>query len=69
MTDAPTVGKPNGRFRIRVGLGVTIIGFIIYLLGAEPGLFFLDRSPILLPPNLNECEISRSSYEQVEHLS
>jgi hypothetical protein len=47
MTDTPTVGKTNGRFRIRVGLGITIIGFIIYLLGAEPGLFFLDRSPVV----------------------
>ena len=47
MTDAPTVRKTNGRFRIRVGLGVTILGFIIYLLGAEPGIFLLDRSPVV----------------------
>src|SRR4030065_1825401 len=47
MTDAPTVRKSNGRFRIRLGLGVTILGFIIYLLGAEPGLFILDRSPVV----------------------
>jgi hypothetical protein len=47
MTDAPTVRKTNGRFRIRLGLGVTILGFIIYLLGAEPGLFGLDRSPVV----------------------
>src|SRR4030042_4404510 len=47
MTDAPTVRKSNGRFRIRLGLGVTILGFIIYLLGAEPGLFVLDRSPVV----------------------
>ncbi len=47
MTDAPPVRKLNGRFRIRVGLGATIIGFIIYLLGAEPGLFVLDRSPVV----------------------
>lgn len=47
MTDAPPVRKTNGRFRIRLGLGVTILGFIIYLLGAEPGLFGLDRSPVV----------------------
>ena len=47
MTDASPVRKTNGRKRIRIGLGTTIFGFIIYLLGAEPGLFFLDRSPVV----------------------
>jgi hypothetical protein len=47
MTDAPSVGKTNGKFRIRLGLGVTILGFVIYLLGAEPGLFGMDRSPVV----------------------
>ena len=47
MTDALPVRKTNGKFRIRFGLGATILGFIIYLLGAEPGLFFLDRSPVV----------------------
>ena len=47
MTDAVPVRKTNGRFRIRIGLGVTILGFIIYLLGAEPGIFHLDRSPVV----------------------
>src|SRR5512137_1379191 len=47
MTDAPSPRKTNGRIRIRLGLGVTILGFIIYLLGAEPGLFGLDRSPVV----------------------
>jgi hypothetical protein len=47
MTDAPPVRKTNGRFRIRLGLGVTIMGYFIYLLGAEPGLFGLDRSPVV----------------------
>jgi hypothetical protein len=46
MTDSvPT--KSNGHRRIRVGLGVTIIGFIVFLVGAEPGLFGLDRSPVV----------------------
>ena len=47
MTDTPPVRKGNGRVRIRVGLGATILGFMIYLLGAEPGLFGLDRSPVM----------------------
>jgi hypothetical protein len=47
MTDSPPVRKSNGIFRIRLGLGVTILGFIFYLLGAEPGLFGLDRSPVV----------------------
>lgn len=36
----------NGRFRIRLGLLITFIGFLFFLLGAEPGLFHLDRSPV-----------------------
>jgi hypothetical protein len=47
MIDAPPVRKTNGRLRIRLGLGVTVLGFIIYLLGAEPGLYGLDRSPVV----------------------
>ena len=47
MTDSPPARKTNGRLRIRFGLGATVLGFIIYLLGAEPGLFFLDRSPVV----------------------
>lgn len=47
MIDTPPVRKSNGSMRIRLGLGVTIFGFIIYLLGAEPGLFSLDRSPVV----------------------
>ncbi len=37
----------NGRFRIRLSLILTLIGFLIFLLGAEPGLFELDRSPVI----------------------
>ena len=47
MTDASPVRKTNGSFRIRFGLGATILGFLLYLLGAEPGLFHLDRSPVV----------------------
>jgi hypothetical protein len=47
MTDAPPVRRTNGGFRIRLGLGATIFGFLLYMLGAEPGLFSLDRSPVV----------------------
>ena len=33
--------------RIRVGLAVTIIGFLLFLLGARPSIFGLDRSPVI----------------------
>jgi hypothetical protein len=39
--------KSNGRTRARIGLAITLLGFLIYLLGADPGLFNLDRSPII----------------------
>ncbi len=35
------------RRRARVGLGLTLGGFIIFLVGARPGLFGMDRSPII----------------------
>jgi hypothetical protein len=47
MTENASVRRTNGRLRIRIGLGATILGFLIYLLGAEPGLFGMDRSPVV----------------------
>jgi hypothetical protein len=45
MSDIPT--RPyNGRLRIQLGLAITIIGFFIFVLGADPGIFNLDRSPV-----------------------
>ena len=35
---------PNAR--IRIGLFLTIVGLAVFLLGADPGLFGLDRSPV-----------------------
>lgn len=32
--------------RIRLGLVITILGLVIYVLGADPGMFRLDRSPV-----------------------
>jgi hypothetical protein len=37
----------NGFSRMRVGILVTILGLLIYLLGADPALFGFDRSPII----------------------
>lgn len=39
--------KINGKTRTRFGLGMTVLGFIIFLVGAEPNLFGLDRSPVI----------------------
>jgi hypothetical protein len=36
----------NRRLRIRLGLILTILGFLIFLLGVDPGIFGLDRSPV-----------------------
>lgn len=35
------------RRRIRVGLSVTLFGFLVFLLGARPSFFGLDRSPVI----------------------
>jgi len=37
----------NGRFRIRLGLILVTVGLVIFLIGAVPGLFSLDRSPVV----------------------
>jgi len=38
---------PLHRVRIRFSLIIAFIGFVIFLVGAQPGLFFLDRSPVV----------------------
>jgi hypothetical protein len=35
------------RLRIRFGLIITLIGFVVFLLGARPALVGLDRSPVV----------------------
>lgn len=39
--------KKNGNARTRNGLITTLIGFLVFLLGAKPELFNLDRSPVV----------------------
>jgi hypothetical protein len=33
--------------RIRIGLTITLVGFLMFMLGARPGIFGLDRSPVI----------------------
>lgn len=42
--NAPSVYSLN---RIRFGLGFTLTGFLVFLLGTRPGLFGFDRSPVI----------------------
>jgi hypothetical protein len=39
--------KNNVRLRVRLGLGITVLGFLLFLLGAEPDLFGMDWSPVV----------------------
>jgi hypothetical protein len=38
--------RGGNRTRVRNGLITTLAGFLIYLLGADPSIFGLDRSPV-----------------------
>lgn len=38
---------PYSRRRIRTGLTVTLVGFLLFLIGVRPGIFGLDRSPVI----------------------
>jgi hypothetical protein len=35
------------RRRARTGLGLTLLGFVVFLIGARPSMFTMDRSPII----------------------
>ena len=35
------------RLRVRIGLFMTLIGLLVFLLGARPGIFGADRSPVV----------------------
>ncbi len=47
MSNPLPAPKNPGHGRRVIGLGVTFVGFMVFLLGAEPGLLGLDRSPVL----------------------
>jgi len=46
-TLSPETTPLASRFRIRVGLIMTLIGLLVFLVGARPSLFGLDRSPVV----------------------
>jgi hypothetical protein len=46
MNRTPTTPR-NGYIRNRIGLTFTLVGLLVFVLGAEPGLFGLDRSPVV----------------------
>jgi hypothetical protein len=37
----------NNNLRLKFGIGLSIAGFLVFILGADPGLFNLDRSPFV----------------------
>ena len=37
----------NGGFRIRMGMILMLVGLLLFLIGATPDLFGLDRSPVI----------------------
>jgi len=39
--------SPYSRRRVRTGLVITLIGFVIFLIGARPAVFGLDRSTVI----------------------
>ena len=41
------LGALPSPFRIRTGLSITLIGLLVFLVGARPALFDLDRSPVV----------------------
>jgi len=43
----PSPESLPSRVRIRLGLLVTLFGLLIFLIGARPALFGLDRSPVV----------------------
>jgi hypothetical protein len=45
--DITTRSRPFSLRRVRSGLILTLIGFLIFLIGARPDFFGLDRSPII----------------------
>jgi hypothetical protein len=47
MTNSTHTPEKNGKIRKRFGVGITLLGFLIFMLGTSPNLFGLDRSEII----------------------
>ncbi|MBN2500521.1 MAG: hypothetical protein JXB38_07095 [Anaerolineales bacterium] len=43
----PPNGKSDKTLRRRIGLIFALVGFFIFMVGADPGLFGVDRSPVI----------------------
>lgn len=46
-TFVPTQPVRTPRRRIRIGVSLTLLGYLMFLLGARPDLFGADRSPVI----------------------
>lgn len=46
MTTLPS-SSPLKRTPVRIGIFVVLAGFVVFLLGADPAVFGLDRSPVI----------------------
>ncbi|MDX9865241.1 MAG: hypothetical protein RBT34_10590 [Anaerolineaceae bacterium] len=46
-SDTTTPPAPYSRRRVRAGLTITLVGFVIFLIGARPAIFGLDRSAVI----------------------
>ncbi len=44
---SPTIPFRFPMWRIRIGLSLTLLGFLVFLAGARPDAFGLDRSPVI----------------------
>jgi hypothetical protein len=49
-SSAPANGTPKNGYhsrRVRAGLLITLLGFLVFLLGVKPSIFGADRSPVI----------------------
>ena len=47
LQTTPANDKNDKSLRRRIGLIFALVGFFIFMVGADPGLFGLDRSPVI----------------------
>jgi hypothetical protein len=47
LSPEPSPGIMLSRFRIRSGLFLTLVGLLVFLVGARPTIFGVDRSPVV----------------------
>lgn len=54
-------GLTYPKIRIRIGLIFAVIGYILFILGLRPGLFNLDKSPVIGFVQISVCLIGLAS--------